>query len=746
MTTYASLFTGGGLADWGARAAGLKPVWGVEYDPAIAAVAQQNDDTGTVYAADVRAVDYAALPRVDVLHASPPCFPAGTTVLTKRGLVPIEAIVVGDEVLTHVGRYMPVTHIMSRTAPTITLHGQGHWGLEVTPNHPFLSSSRTRIYPPHKERRPGNYVQHGLARPEWVAAEDMTGKHWLSHTVYPELPIPPLVFRGNEGLRGQSFEWAPELFWIIGAWVGDGWVRYAEGGDGITPRGEVLICAGKHEAVILRNALTAAHLRFAESDERTTTRFTISSRPFARWLTENFGRYAHGKHIPAWLLGMPISARRAFFEGYVFADGSTTHPDTYDREVVVASTVSYQLAIGLRMLALTLGYATTLKRYARNRVAQIESRDVQERPTYMLRFARSERHSFVLGGYRSGGVRRIEAGADMTTVYDITVAEDESFVADGIIVHNCPNFSVAKTGRGETDTDLDLARAVARAIDAQRPRLVTLENVRAYQDSRSLGVIMATLDALDYHVTTAIVNAADMGVPQTRERLFVIAHAGGWMQAARPLPAPTAWRGWYDAIADLIPTLPPSRFAAWQLARLPDDIRETMLFGNSLRHDFSDSPKWRPARLPSETLTTEYRPSHMPRAFLMMSNVSGLERAEVGQGMRGMSERAPTCPAGKIAQDARAFLVGDQAASEGRGIQVCEDDAPAMTVRAGDGAPRGRAWLDAGRVVAMTPRALARFQSLPDAYALPEKASLACRIIGNGVAVEAYRRLLESQL
>mgnify|MGYP000440924384 FL=1 len=37
MKTYASLFTGGGLADWGARAAGLTPVWGVELDAQIAA-------------------------------------------------------------------------------------------------------------------------------------------------------------------------------------------------------------------------------------------------------------------------------------------------------------------------------------------------------------------------------------------------------------------------------------------------------------------------------------------------------------------------------------------------------------------------------------------------------------------------------------------------------------------------------------------------------------------------------------
>ena len=44
-----------------------------------------------------------------------------------------------------------------------------------------------------------------------------------------------------------------------------------------------------------------------------------------------------------------------------------------------------------------------------------------------------------------------------------------------------------------------------------------------------------------------------------------------------------------------------------------------------------------------------------------------------------------------------------------------------------------RDWLTQGRVVKMTPRALVRFQSFPDSYALPEKNSLAVTIIGNAV-------------
>jgi site-specific DNA-cytosine methylase len=42
----------------------------------------------------------------------------------------------------------------------------------------------------------------------------------------------------------------------------------------------------------------------------------------------------------------------------------------------------------------------------------------------------------------------------------------------------------------------------------------------------------------------------------------------------------------------------------------------------------------------------------------------------------------------------------------------------------------------------MTPRCLARFQSVPDWYELPEKTSLACKIIGNGVPCKMMQALL----
>jgi site-specific DNA-cytosine methylase len=46
----------------------------------------------------------------------------------------------------------------------------------------------------------------------------------------------------------------------------------------------------------------------------------------------------------------------------------------------------------------------------------------------------------------------------------------------------------------------------------------------------------------------------------------------------------------------------------------------------------------------------------------------------------------------------------------------------------------------------MTPRALARFQSVPDSYQLPDSNALACRVIGNGVPVLVAQAVTASLL
>lgn len=333
----------------------------------------------------------------------------------------------------------------------------------------------------------------------------------------------------------------------------------------------------------------------------------------------------------------------------------------------------------------------------------------------------------------------------------------------------CKEFSAAKTNGAESETQLGQARAICRALRALRPRGFILENVRGYIGSESLKMIGHTLYELDYCMDQQVVNSADYGVPQTRERLIVRARAGGFMGMLPPIPGRVqTWRGWYQAIEDLLPTLPESRFAAWQLKRLAT-VKESFLV--TTRNAAGEVPP-RGEREPAfATGASDYK--NWPRAFIV-SNAA----TEYGDGVRSHDAPMFGVPAQSSGR-ARAFLLGVVVTHQERGDGVQFEDEPAMTIRAGH-APRAfivdgklsdsgaklqiidaqrpsatvvsslsamhdsRAWLTTGRVVAMTPRALARFQSIPDSFILPDKRSLAATVVGNGVPSLLGRLLVES--
>lgn len=224
----------------------------------------------------------------------------------------------------------------------------------------------------------------------------------------------------------------------------------------------------------------------------------------------------------------------------------------------------------------------------------------------------------------------------------------------------CTRASVANSGAVESAEDTETAAAVVRAIQAAGPRVVTIENVWQYRTFAAFRLICDGLDRLGYLWTVDHVNAADYGVPQTRKRLILRAVRGGLLP---PLPAPVAWVGWYAAIEDLIPSLPDSALAPWQVGRISAGLRDVLLDGN---------------------------------------NTSGPGR-------------------------------------DG-GLVVVPAGDPAFTVP-GARAAVHRAILASARVVAMTPRCLARFQSFPDSYRLPDGRALAAKVIGNAVPPLMLQRI-----
>ncbi len=135
----------------------------------------------------------------------------------------------------------------------------------------------------------------------------------------------------------------------------------------------------------------------------------------------------------------------------------------------------------------------------------------------------------------------------------------------------CNNYSQAKSNSGEVELDKETAKSTADFIDAVKPRVVTIENVKGYKDSEAMKIITQALDKNGYTWDADVYNAADFGGYTSRERLIVRAVKDGELPE-KPKKQPRK-SGWLEAVEDILPTLTvkESGVAPWMDARLKAD-------------------------------------------------------------------------------------------------------------------------------------------------------------------------------
>lgn len=97
----------------------------------------------------------------------------------------------------------------------------------------------------------------------------------------------------------------------------------------------------------------------------------------------------------------------------------------------------------------------------------------------------------------------------------------------------CQPFSISGKKKGFEDTRGTLFFDICRIIDEKQPKVVVLENVKHlihHDKKRTFKTIIQTLEDLDYNVTYKILNAKDFGLPQNRERIFIMATKNGFFR------------------------------------------------------------------------------------------------------------------------------------------------------------------------------------------------------------------------
>jgi site-specific DNA-cytosine methylase len=221
------------------------------------------------------------------------------------------------------------------------------------------------------------------------------------------------------------------------------------------------------------------------------------------------------KHIPNEWLMLPKDKLSALLDGYFYEAGSPFTSKS-GRRGLRCSTVSKRLALNLQM--------AILKCYS-ILPDVIEGRTVDQKPFYQVQYA-DFNSSYVDGEYGWGLCRKSIASERFDTVYNIAVEEDESYIANGAIVHNCQDISIAGRGVGLEGERSGLWFEYCRLIKEGRPKYAIIENVSALL-GRGLSSILRNLAEIGYDATWTLFDSKYFGVPQRRRRVYILAVRDG---------------------------------------------------------------------------------------------------------------------------------------------------------------------------------------------------------------------------
>jgi DNA (cytosine-5)-methyltransferase 1 len=120
---------------------------------------------------------------------------------------------------------------------------------------------------------------------------------------------------------------------------------------------------------------------------------------------------------------------------------------------------------------------------------------------------------------------------DIKAIPDADVPEHDLLLAG----FPCQSFSICGDMKGFEDTRGTLFFDIARILKAKQPKAFLIENVKqlvGHDGGRTLTRIMQTLEELGYNADYRVLNALDFGLPQKRERIFIV----GFRE-----PKPFAW-------------------------------------------------------------------------------------------------------------------------------------------------------------------------------------------------------------
>lgn len=451
-----------------------------------------------------------------VMSYSFPCFTADNLVLTNIGYKSIAEIKVGDLVLTHDNTYKKVTKTFDNgVKPILKINAMAVDEITCTNNHRFYVRTMSRV---------GHLQHREFSTPYWKQAKDLTKKDYLGVAINQNSIIPKWEYEKKSKISSLMSYY--DFWWIIGRYIGDGWIR-SQGGI-------IISCPHSQIEYLKERVEKLFHCNVVE--ERTACKIHIPIKELGIFV-EQFGRGAINKKLTSTILDLPTDLLKGFLEGYQSADGYIVN------NIHKISTISRELVYGTAQCVAKV-YKTPYKIYKTVKPPKhiIEGRIVNQHDIYELVWKEQkckQDKAFYEDGYVWYPIKAIEQFGQ-NNVYDIEVENNHSFTVQNTIVHNCQDLSSAGLRKGmdkDGNTRSGLLWEVERILNelstegGQLPQVLLMENVPEVIGSKNIHNFakwVEILDKLGYKSKWQVLNAKDYGIPQNRNRCFMVSILGDY--------------------------------------------------------------------------------------------------------------------------------------------------------------------------------------------------------------------------
>ena len=378
---------------------------------------------------DVFKADFKEFRGFDMLIGGSPCFVAGTQVLTIDGYKNIEDLEVGDLVYTHNDQYKPITAVGHKEANVWSVKSQGTEDFIVTENHPFYVRNM---------KRTGHFSKRTFAEPDWKEVKDLKKGDFLASPIIQTEKNPDNL--------------SEEDCWLIGRYIADGHIRHTKRpGRKNSYQYGIVYSIGDKKLDDFKSHVKSYNFS-CYPHSQSVHRCVISSKEWVERIEKyGIGKSCYEKIVPNIILNLPKNLCKAVVEGYVSGDG---HFDKATKQWC-ACTVSKSLAYSMALLVqkaynVNCSVKSVLPRTKEHRIC---GRVIKSNPQWIITFRQEMKPQSIAKVIDTKVYTPFKSksyvGKDI--VYNISVKDDESYIANNRVVHNCTYWSIAqKSGARET--------------------------------------------------------------------------------------------------------------------------------------------------------------------------------------------------------------------------------------------------------------------------------------------------------